>query len=158
MDCTFEELISLAENNNNIYENDKRIYLPVGYLFNKNLYEKYFDVKLEIDDQKDYFYAFFLSTFYEPLMNVYKKINDIKPNVLTKSIHNAMLAINAQKLIFDDKLDKGIVIKKVTKNKDGEIVDVEFEELDGMSSIAGNLAHKVWLGMYENIYGRKEFK
>lgn len=138
--CTFEELILLEKYKYNISESGDRIYLPVGYLFNKNLYEKYFKVKLELND-KDYFYAFCITIFNESHLNVYKKINEVIPNVLSIGVYNAILALDAQKLIFEDKLDKGIVIKIITKNKDGDIVDIEYEERDGM---------------YEIIYGEKE--
>ncbi len=139
--CTFNELISIARDNHNVYDTIGKIYLPVGYLSEKKRYEKYFNVDIKIDDENDYFYAYFFSIFREPLFVVYDKINKVIPNILSKSIYNAMLVIYADNLIFDDKIDKGIIIKKITKNSDGEIVNIEFEEIDGM---------------YENIYGRKE--
>lgn len=142
--CYFNELVSLGGNNNyNLYEPLEKIFLPLGYINDKKRYESHFNVILEIDDEKDYFYAYCFSMFYEPLLNVYNKINVVIPNVLSKSVYNAMLVLNADDLIFKDKINKGVIIKRVTKSVDDEIVDIEFEEIEGM---------------YENIFGKVELK
>jgi hypothetical protein len=139
--CSFEELISLADNRLNVYENVGTLCLPVGYINDKKRYERHFNVLLDINNEKDYFYAFCFSIFNEPLMNIYKKINEIMPNILSKSVYNAMLVLKADSLIFEDKIDKGVIIKRITKNIDGEVVDIDYEEIDGM---------------YENIFGKIE--
>lgn len=91
----------------------------------------------------DYIYA--LPLAFIPLQKVfiiYDKINELKPNFLNQGVYNAITIFNTNEIIWQDKLDKGIVRRIEYKNKNGEIYNVEWEEINGM---------------YELIYGDDDF-
>jgi hypothetical protein len=59
---------------------------------------------------------------------IYEQINSHFHNFLSEGVYNAISILNCDKYIFEDKLDKGIVVERVIKSKDGIIIDYEYDE------------------------------
>jgi hypothetical protein len=126
--CTFENFVKINISDYNSVNNYKnKIYLPSNYIKCKNDYDCYFKVRLKITDS-EFLYAFILSIIDEDVKKVYKQINVLIPDFLSRGVYNALRAINSSKFIFDDKLDKGIITKRVIKDRYGNIIDIEYEE------------------------------
>ena len=126
--CTFDDLIKLDLSDYNSVNNYKnKIYLPSNYIDCKNKYDYYFKVRLQITDS-EFTVAFILSIVDENVKKVYRQINKLKPNFLSRGVYNALKALNSSKFIFDDKLDKGIIVKRVIKDRHDNIINIEYEE------------------------------
>ena len=126
---TFEQIINFDYTKyNSIYNQESfrtSFWNIIGYSNRKERYEKYFKIKLNITN-KDYMYA--LPLGFMPLQKVfinYSNINKLKPNFLDINVYNALLIFNADELIWQDKLEKGIVVRKEYKNKFSEVYKID---------------------------------
>lgn len=138
--CSFDELMYLNIKDPEFKSVGSRIFQPYTYLSLKLRYEKYFKTTLDINE-KDYFYAYVIGFAIGVTKDIYEEINNTNANFLSPGVYNAILALKSEKYIFEDKLDKGIVIERIIKNKFGDIIDIEYEEVDGA---------------YEMIYGEND--
>ncbi len=138
--CSFDELMNLNIRDPEFKSSNPSIFQPSTYLSSKLKYEKYFKTILDINE-KDYFYAFVIGFTVGITKDIYKEINNTNANFLSEGVYNAILALKSEHYIFEDKLDKGIVIERIIKNKFGDVIDTEYEEVDGS---------------YEMIYGDYE--
>ena len=125
--CSFKELVNLDLSKT---PDDIRIFQPTMYLSSQEAYEKYFQTKLEVSE-KDYFYAHILNLARGDKRLIFYEVNEKNNNILPNGVLNAIFALNSGEYIFEDKLDKGIVVERVIKNKYGDVLDYEYEEIDG---------------------------
>ena len=141
---TFDKIIEICHNKfKDPTDDDVPINIDIvsleEYKREKKDYEKYFKVKLNISD-KDYIYALPLAFMHmRNIFKVYNKINELIPNFLNKSVYDALCVFKSEYLIWDDKIDKGIIVRTEYKNRYGEVYNKTYEEIDGMYDLVYGL-------------------
>jgi hypothetical protein len=118
---------------------EKKYILPLNNIlseykiFDRHLhsYENYFKTKVIINqNDRDMIYSIILSltTLNTKLIEFYYFINKIIPNTLNENIFLILKIIKSDKLIYEDKIKKGIIVEINLRNNSDKIIKTYYEE------------------------------